>query len=452
MSVPQAVPTRVHRMSFAQFAMRAPGLLGDRAEAIRRIALDYGDLVEMPIPGKHIHIVTSPELARHVLQHNNKNYRRSFDFRIMQTFLGDGLITTHDEFWQHARRAAMPAFRQRFVESLTDAIAFETSEYFDEALGNDQSTRLTHAAMSVLSLRLFASTMLSVNVRNEEGRFLKAMQVAVRHLDRRLAAVVDTDAFMPTLSKRRFHKATAEIDEILATWMRTRLSHPGEKDDLMALLLRASADIEESKRSSWLRDQVLTSLAAGHETVAVALAWCLLMLATHQAVQDRVRAETLGKVGARGVLRESVPTLAYTDAVVCETLRLYPSVWSIGREALGEDRFGDAVIPAGATVMVCPYAIHRRPDLWADADQFIPDRFLAGPPARPFQYLPFSGGPRHCIGDHLSMLELKIVIATLVSRYRIERVDNRRVGKEPLVSLRPHPDFELRFTPIPRPT
>lgn len=435
-------------MNFAQFLARAPGLLGDRADAIRQIGLDYGDVVEMPIPGKRIHIVTHPDIARHVLQQNSKNYQRSFDFRIMQTFLGDGLITTHDDFWAHARRAAMPAFRQKFVGSLKGAVAREVSAFTRDVLGGADASHSTHDAMSVLSLRLFASTMLSVDVRAEEKRFLKGMQIAVRHLDRRLAAVVDTDAFMPTRSKSRFNRAKAELDSILAGWMATRIAMTDEKDDLMALLLKGSEDVPPETKQTWLRDQVMTALAAGHETVAVALAWCLLMLAEHPEIQSRLREETAGKVGDDGVHADAIDALPYTDAVVSETLRLYPSVWSIGRESLGADTLGDAAIPAGSTVMVCPYALHRRPDFWQDAERFDPARFLDSPPTHPFLYIPFSGGPRHCIGDHLSMLELKIAIATIVNRYHVTRVDNRRIGKEPLVSLRPKPDFELRFRPV----
>ncbi len=157
---------------------------------------------------------------------------------------------------------------------------------------------------------------------------------------------------------------------------------------------------------------------AGHETVAAALAWTLMLLAEHQPVQDRVRAELAGHPGPVSLLahRERLP---WTRAVVDEALRLYPPAWALSRRSHQPDVVGGREVPAGTLVIVSPWLLHRRSDAWPDPLAFRPERFL-GAGATRSGYLPFGQGPRLCIGREFALGEMVVVLSRLLTAYRVE--------------------------------
>ncbi len=157
---------------------------------------------------------------------------------------------------------------------------------------------------------------------------------------------------------------------------------------------------------------------AGHETVAAALAWTLMLLAEDQPAQDRVRAELAGHEGPVSLLghRETLP---WTRAVVDEALRLYPPAWALSRRSTRADVIAGHEVPAGTLVIVSPWLVHRRSDSWPDPLAFRPERFL-GASAAPPGYLPFGQGPRLCIGREFALGEMVVVLSRLLAAYRVD--------------------------------
>ncbi len=188
-----------------------------------------------------------------------------------------------------------------------------------------------------------------------------------------------------------------------------------------------------------LRDEVMTLFLAGHETTAVALSWTLYLLSQHPEVEAKLRSELDEVLGGRAPTLSDLPQLAYTRMVLDESLRLYPPAWVTERKALSEDEISGFHIPAGTTVVISPYATHRHPQFWPDAEIFDPERFQAGCSAgRPrYAYFPFGGGPRQCIGNSFALLEAQIILAAIIQRYRLEFAPGWKVMPEPLVTLRP---------------
>lgn len=418
-----------------------PGLLTDRAEAIRRIAAAHGPVVRVPVPGKPFHLVSCPELARHVLLTNHKNYRKSFDWRIVHSLLGDGLVTSHDEVWRHARAAVAPSFRAGPVAAMVPALA----RVVDEEVSAWRPGELaTVRSTTRLALRAFTSAALSVEAGPEELAGIAAsVATGLKHLDARLAALVDLAGFLPTPGRLRFARARRRLDAILHGWIDARAARPGR--DLLSVLIAASTRVPgglEPRR--WIRDQLVTFILAGHETVAVSLTWALELLARHPAAQARLAGEL-----PAGPSPEWLERWTPLDAAIHEALRLYPPVWSLGREAVADDRLGGFAVPAGATVMISPYAIQRRADLWPDPDAFRPERFAGGPPGQegPLAWLPFSAGPRFCVGERMALLELKLALRAILTRFRVELVSPAPVPREALISLRPRRELPLRLVP-----
>lgn len=448
---PPSLPARrtrpAPRLGFLRFLGHVPGLLTDRAEAIRRIAHEHGPVVRVPVPGKPLHLISCPHRARHVLLTNNKNYRKSFDWRIVHSFLGDGLVTSHDEVWRHARSAVAPSFRAepvaRMVPTLSRVVTEEVEAWRTTAR---DGVLPTVAATTRLALRAFTRAALDVEAEPDLATIAGAVSTGLRHLDARLAALIDLHRVLPTPSRLRFARARARLDAVVHGWIDARDAGP-QGHDLLSVLLAASRHVPgglEPRR--WLRDQVVTFLLAGHETVAVSLTWCLHLLALHPDVQARLREE----VRAAGDDRAWLSAWTGLDATIHEVLRLYPPVWSLGREAVEADVLGEEEIPAGATVMISPYAIHRRPDLWPEPDAFRPERFAAGPPSQagPLSYLPFSAGPRFCVGDRMALLELKLALREVLLRFEVSPTSTAPVAREALISLRPRRELPLRLRPL----
>jgi cytochrome P450 len=187
-----------------------------------------------------------------------------------------------------------------------------------------------------------------------------------------------------------------------------------------------------------VRDEVMTLLIAGHETTANTLGWTWYALAQHPEVVERLEAEVDTLRGAAPTM-ELFPRLVYTDRVIQEAMRLYPSAWSISRRALGDDEIGGYHIPAGSIVAMSPYTTHRHPAFWPDPERFDPERFTPEQvAARPrFAYFPFGGGARQCIGNYFALMESLIIIPTIVQHFRLQPRWTEPIEGHALVTLRP---------------
>jgi cytochrome P450 len=220
--------------------------------------------------------------------------------------------------------------------------------------------------------------------------------------------------------------------------------------DLFDLISTARDPESGSKFSAGrLADQVATLIIAGHETTAVALFWALHLVASSPAVQERLATEVAGlDLGPDGAA-ESLSRLVYTRAVIQETLRLYPPVFALVRQARSADVAGGIPVPARAVVFIAPWVLHRHRRLWAQPETFDPARFLSGaPPPDRFAYLPFGLGPRVCVGAQFALTEAVLVLATMIQAFFIEPAGNEPVV--PVATVTTQPDHPPLFRLQPR--
>jgi cytochrome P450 len=206
-------------------------------------------------------------------------------------------------------------------------------------------------------------------------------------------------------------------------------------DDLLSLLIGGQTVMSPRQ----LRDEVITILIAGHETVASALTWACYLLSQNPIAAERMKQELGTVLGRRFPCVDDLPALNYTRRIFDETLRLYPPAWLITRKALGEDRVAGYRVRAGSLVIIGVSAMHHHPTYWPDPDCFDPDRFTpensAGRPR--FAYLPFGGGPRLCIGNNFALAEAPLVLAAIFQRFGLKLAPGTLVEPLPLVTLRP---------------
>ena len=250
---------------------------------------------------------------------------------------------------------------------------------------------------------------------------------------------------LPLPIMRRFRRSRARLDE---TVYRLIAEHrqTGDRGDLLSLLLDAP-DEEDGTRmtDTQVRDEVMTLFLAGHETTANALAWTWYLLSQHPDAEARLHAEIDAVLGGRPPTLDDLPGLAYTRTVLSESLRLYPPAWAVGRRALTDFEVAGFRLPAGSIVLLSQAVTHRDPRWWPNPDQFDPDRWTAEAEAiRPkFAYFPFGGGPRVCIGEHFTWMELTLALATMARRWRMRLAPGQVVATQPMITLRPR--FGMRM-------
>jgi cytochrome P450 len=188
-----------------------------------------------------------------------------------------------------------------------------------------------------------------------------------------------------------------------------------------------------------LHDEIMTLVFAAYEDVANALGWSAYLLAQNPEVEFKLRAEIQEVLGERPPAASDLRNLPYLSMAVKEVLRLYPTTWSLLREAINDDDIGGFHIPAGSTIVLDLHLTHRLPQHWEESERFNPERFSpqrsAGMPR--FAYFPFGGGPRQCLGSELALMEIKLILVRMMQLYRFTLASRIPVCMRPLSSLQP---------------
>jgi cytochrome P450 len=395
------------------------------------------------------HLVSEPEHVKHVLQDNYRNYPRSWLYRFTRLVGGDGLVSTEGDVWRRQRRMVQPAFHPSRVGPLASLMTQAAGEMLDRWEGHAKSGEPLDVAteMSGLTLRIVGKTLLGVDLAGEAGDVAggaaamgPAVVEALRYLDHRFNHLLAPPVWVPTARNLRFKRAMRTLDRVVYGIIGVRRRSGEDTGDLLSMLLAVrDEETGEAMTDRELRDQVMTFIGAGHETTAVALAWAVYLLSQHPEIAEQLREEVERALCGRAPRIADVGNLPFTRMVFEETLRLYPPVYAVARDAVADDVIAGFRIPAGSTVILSPYVTHRLPRVWEDPMRFDPDRFsperAAGRPR--FAWFPFLGGPHHCVGNEFATMEATLVLAMVAQRFRLRLAPGARVEIGPMVSLRP---------------
>jgi cytochrome P450 len=241
-----------------------------------------------------------------------------------------------------------------------------------------------------------------------------------------------------------------DLDALVYRIIGERRAGDAETSDVLGMLLAARDDDGHGMTDRQLRDEVMTLLLAGHDTTALALTWAFVLLAQHPDIETRLLAELETVLAGRAPASADVPELRFVEQVVTETLRLYPTAWVIGREAVRDTQIGGQRIAKGTTVLASPWVLHRDARFFDEPDAFLPGRWADGLAQRlpRFAYVPFGGGQRVCIGSSFAQLEASLLLATIAQRFRVSLAEpDRRVEPLPVVTLRPSQPVRVTLTP-----
>jgi cytochrome P450 len=383
--------------------------------------------------------VFSAEGAQQVLATDAADFRKDSSFYIeVRESLGNGLLTSQDEEYQRQRRLVQPLFTRRRVDQYAAAMCDEAEaavERWRRAPG--QVIELIDETAG-LALRTVTRILFGTDVTAAIDVVQRSFPVLGEYTRRRGFSPVRVPRQWPTPANRRAAAAQRDLyqecDRIIAQrraandGVQGEAASDGNSDsggDLLALLSRAGGQDGDRLAATEVRDQVLIFLLAGHETTATALAFALHLLARHPRAQARAREEVDAVLGGQVPGAQHLNALPYLTMVLKEAMRLYPPAPMIGRRVVADVEIGGHRIPAGADVAVSPWVTHRHPGYWNDPERFDPERFTpeaeAGRPR--YAWFPFGGGPRSCIGQHFSMLELVIALAVVLRAYELDAVD-----------------------------
>src|SRR6516164_3061110 len=398
----------------------------------------YGDVVRIRVGPMEAYVVSHPEDVENVLRGNHRNFIKNKGTRkVLAEVLGQGLLTSEGELWRRQRRLTQPAFQLDQIQKYSMVMVDFTNIMLDG--WHPGETRNIHSDMMRLTLAIVAQTLFTASVGDKAARVGAALDALMKYWSG-LGAMFRWWKYLPTPGASRFRRAIRDLDAIILDTVAQRSASGSRHEDLLDRFLSARDEDGSRMTDKQLRDEMVTLLLAGHETTAVALTFCFYLLALHPQADARLAAELDAVLGGRPPTAADIPGLRFTEWVVKESMRLYPPVPSVGREALEACEIGGYHIPKGAQIALVQWITHRDKRWYGDdAEEFRPERWDSDLAKRlpRCAYFPFVDGPRICIGMHFAMMEAVLVLATVAPRYRLELAPGYTLKLNSSVTLRP---------------
>jgi len=407
------------------------------------------DIIERKVLWWRSFLINDPSAIKRVLLDNARNYTKDeIARRILEPGLGRGLLTSEGETWRRDRhimaasfdRRSMPAYAPTMVQAAESLIAEWSTE-------PDGAVIDVHDAMKAVTLKIICQSMFSTEASEiidlaDEGisRYQSAARPSLLDL---LGA---PRALTPARrSRRHLLKLYKAIDMLIA---RRSAGKGVQPDDLLTRIIESRDGATGAAMSAQeVRNQVVTVFMAGHETTALALTWAWYLLSQNQGPEEELHAELRSVLGERTPTYDDIPNLRYTRMIVEESMRLYPPAHTLARTATGPDQLVGRDVPAGSTIFIVPWLLHRRSAIWKDPDRFDPGRFSqeASAERHRFSYIPFGAGPRICIGMAFAMTEAVLLLSTIAQRYRLRLAPGQVVEPQGLITLRPRHGMRMQL-------
>jgi len=402
---------------------------------------EYGHVASYEVFGTDACMVAHPDAIQQVLLDDHEAFEKGEVLtRNLADAMGEGLFVTGGDQWQNQRTQVQPAFYRNRLNTYVPemrATAAETVEQWRDGMVIDVNDQMTKTTMDVLGRTLFGVDVTENPVVSEASDAILAR--------------FDTSRFwsflpdrLPTPTNRRYRRKLNELQTFVDELAQQCRQQPPENrgDDLLSILVGflEASDLTQEE----LRDNMVTFLFAGHETTALGLTYTLLCLAQHPEEQAKLH-EEIDTVCDGAVAAEDLPELEQTERVIDEALRLYPPVYMFFREATRDVELKGYHIPEGTTLVLSQWAVHRDPAWWDDPKAFRPNRFAGDADHPEYAYFPFGGGPRHCIGMRFARMEMKTVLATIISEYTFELASNPNPDLIASTNLKPGEPIEIEL-------
>jgi cytochrome P450 len=304
--------------------------------------------------------------------------------------------------------------------------------------------------MMRLTLSVICEVLFKADI--QEGQMRQQLEQAMDYFHEvmgvEVRSTIPIPDWTPIPRKRRLRASVSALNKIVNDLVVERRAAEDADGSMLTMLLSLKNDAGEPAMSDkQITDECITIFMAGHETSALVLTWACYLLAKYPDVQDRIRAEVDAVLGDRQPTLADLSQLTYTTMVLKETMRMYPPGWILGREAVEPAKIGDYDIAVGSLIFISPYLFHRDERFFEDAQTFKPERFdpAVEKQIQKYTFLPFSAGPRVCMGAGFAMMEMPIALATIVQQFCVETISSEEIEILPALTLMPASPVNIRF-------
>ena len=406
-----------------------------------RTSRDFGGVAAL---GKGLFLVSRPDHVQYILQDNIANFRKNNGPGTQ--WGGRSLALSEEEVWERQRRRLQTVFQRQHNETLAGRVLLATDRMLERWRTRDGARVDVEREMVLLLLEALVETMFGAGLSGPQDELTEAVHDVHEFFNLRAQATINLPLSWPLPANRRYQRGIAYLNGFITRAIGERRAGGAVQGDLLAMLMAAKdPETGEEMSDAQLYDEVLMLLLLGHQTAAMALTWTWYALSRFPQVEAGVRDEVGAAFGGRAPEPEAAARLPYLRRVLEETLRLYPPTWMISRVVLKDDQLGGYDIPAGSVVVFGPYVTHRQPDIWERPEEFDPGRFAPERSAgrHRFAYFPFGGGPRRCIAGSFAMMELPLILARVIQRYRLRRPARRPVKPRVTLVLRPRGGLKM---------
>lgn len=399
----------------------------------------YGDicLIKPVLRANNTILINDPDAVKSILVKNHENYKKGPGFERVKMLLGNGIIVSDGAFWRKQRRMIQPAFSRKCIDGLALKMQKANQDWLASWEKKAQSGELVNITgeMSELSLEIILRCLFSddLDKLTEQAGGENPFAVLTYDLVRDIQFVM------------RFRALKSLVQQLI----NERRSSSVRYDDFLEAFMEAvDKESGDTMTDNEIIDEVMTLIIAGHETGATTLNWAWYLLSQNPAEEQKLHAEVDSVVSGDIPTFAEVAKLQFAQQVIEESLRLYPPVWLYSRTAINDDKVAGYDIPAGTNIFFAPYYLHRHPDYWDDAEKFKPDRFAPDEVKKrhKFAFIPFSAGPRRCIGDYFSIVEMQIHLGTMAQKFKLEFINENPVELDPQVNLRSKHNIMMKLT------
>lgn len=407
-------------------------LRGDPYEYLKSVMLEQGDFVQLNFGPQPVYLISHPDYLKRILWENHLNYRKpGMLYDTAREVMGNGLVLSDGDFWLRQRRMIQPHLHRKqltyLFDEMVDSIAEVLNSWETMATSGTQvelHEKMADITINVITRTMFGHGMLPPTEVAEIGR-------SIMYINNYNGTTVYTSMlpkWFPIPGRRQYErdlsKARETVNQIIA---KCRQEKETSASLIQMLINSVDEESQQQMTEQQLFDEVMTIFIAGYDTTASVLTWLGAILANHPDVLEKLQAEIDPVLGGRIPSFEDIPRLTYTRQVFMETMRMYAVTPFLPRTLKEADQLGQYHLPANATILVFFHGVHHNPHVWEQPEVFDPERFtterMAGQNA--FAYVPFSAGPRKCVGNDFALLEGTLIMAMVFQRYNLNILPNQ---------------------------
>lgn len=408
-------------------------LMRDPLSFFPKMQRTYGDIVRFTFGRHEFFMVNHPDWMEEVLV-TSKKFGRGTPARRL---FGDGMISLNGQEHLKQRRTVQPLFHRRYVHGFA-AVMVRQAELWRDRLTADKTLDM-NGEMRDLTLSVVCDTLFYSDDHSKGAEVGEAWLKSTEHFGVGFIPGIDYVEKLPLPYFVRIRRARAQLERALNDVIADRRAS-GDHPDLISMLMAArdpDNPTEPGMTDKQIRDEAMGVFVGGYETTANSMAWTWHLLAKSPEVEARLHDELERVLSGRVPTPEDVPKLEYARAVVAESMRLFPPVWTLGRKVLEPYTLGGHALDVGTVVWTSQWVAHRDPRWWDAPDVFRPERWMdANAPSRPkYSYFPFGGGVHQCVGEGFAWTEATLLLATIGQQWRFETVSEPT--PEARLTLRP---------------